>query len=365
MSTVQRAETEPAETDLVAPIAGWGVGVVGLLLVGVGVVYWAVRDVALFDFVVATLPAAATVGGWLAVRQIGYDPEFYPRLFGWTAASAATLVGLIVFALLVQGGSMVDAIPLVQFVGGIGSTAGLLIGVNEIRSVRNARRAERARVKADLLDRERERLEFLNGLLRHNVLNSVQVVQAYSELVREETEADVSAELDTIQAENEDIVELIENVRILVRAATEENGTRPVALTELLCEEIDEFASAHPDATVECEVSDDLTVRADGLVRYVFENLLRNAIEHNDTDHPTVRVTAEAVDQRVRVEVADDGPGVPDVDKPHVFDPEEAGNHGLGLYLADRLVTDYGGEIRVTDNDPRGAVFVVTLPRAS
>jgi signal transduction histidine kinase len=83
----------------------------------------------------------------------------------------------------------------------------------------------------------------------------------------------------------------------------------------------------------------------------------------------SARVTEGRVTEgRVVVRVADNGPGVPDDRKEAVFGRGEKGlrstGTGLGLYLVDTLVDSYGGRVRVEDNDPEGAVFVVELPLA-
>ena len=73
------------------------------------------------------------------------------------------------------------------------------------------------------------------------------------------------------------------------------------------------------------------------------------------------------------VEIADDGPGIPDQAKEKLFERfYTAGNErgdgrrglGLGLSLCRSIVTAHGGAIEVLDNHPRGAVFRFTL-RAS
>lgn len=316
----------------------------------------------LFEFSLATLPAAATLGIWAWVHRQEHDPALYPRLLVWTAAGATGLVVIVVVSIVVQGGSFVEAIPLIQFLGGVGATGGLVAGVNELRSVEAARKAERARVEAELADSERERLQFLNNLLRHNVLNSVHIAQAYASVVREKSDAD--AELDTIQAQHDDVVDLVEDVRVLVQSTTEPTDLRPISLRPLLLDELESLEYANAPVDVQHDVPEDLQVAADGLLRYVFENVLTNAVEHSDRDTPRVEVTAEREGEWVVVRVADDGPGIADAQKESVFEPTGPGNHGLGLYLVDSLVTEYGGEVAVRDNDPRGTVFEVRLPAA-
>ncbi len=68
------------------------------------------------------------------------------------------------------------------------------------------------------------------------------------------------------------------------------------------------------------------------------------------------------------VRIADDGPGIPDAQKEVVFAKGEKSlgspGSGLGLHLVRTLVDQYGGDVRIEDNEPTGAVFVVSLPRA-
>jgi signal transduction histidine kinase len=340
------------------------VGIVGLgvLFVGLGVFDFLTNGCTPLEFVLATLPALATLVLWAGVRRLDYSASFYPRLFVWTLAGTGGLVAIVAFALLGQGGSLTEALPLVQFLGGVGSTGGLVAGVNEFRSVEAAREAERAQVEAELSERERERLQFLNNLLRHNVLNSVHIAQGYASIVREKTDAD--AELDTIETQHEAVVALVENVRVLVQSTAGETDRRPVDLRPVLLDEVESLEYANAPVAVWVEVPEGLVVRADPLVRYVFENVLTNAVEHSDRDVPQVAVTAEGDGEWVVVRVADDGPGISDARNASVFEPTGPGNHGLGLYLVDTLVSGYGGSIHVDDNEERGAVFEIRLPAA-
>ncbi|ERH06789.1 MAG: histidine kinase-, DNA gyrase B-, and HSP90-like ATPase [Halonotius sp. J07HN4] len=79
-----------------------------------------------------------------------------------------------------------------------------------------------------------------------------------------------------------------------------------------------------------------------------------------------LRIAAVEADT-VTVRVADNGPGVPDDERAEIFGKGETGldsaGTGLGLYLVKTLVSAYDGSVTVRDNDPEGAVFVVTLSR--
>ncbi len=78
-----------------------------------------------------------------------------------------------------------------------------------------------------------------------------------------------------------------------------------------------------------------------------------------------IRVSARRAQQRVFIEVADPGRGVPDADKERLFLPyfstKQRGT-GLGLAIVHRIVRDHDGQISVHDNHPRGTRFEIELP---
>jgi signal transduction histidine kinase len=108
-----------------------------------------------------------------------------------------------------------------------------------------------------------------------------------------------------------------------------------------------------------------VSVLADEMLDSVFRNLLKNAVQHNDKELPEVRVSASVDERTVTVRIADNGPGIPEERRHSIFGKGETGldseGTGLGLYLVESLVDSYDGDVRIEDNDPEGAVFVVEL----
>jgi len=102
----------------------------------------------------------------------------------------------------------------------------------------------------------------------------------------------------------------------------------------------------------------------------VLVNLLDNAARYTpEAGH--VEVRARRVGAAVRIEVADDGPGVPEKYRNRVFQrfyrvdkgrSREQGGTGLGLAIVKHLVESMGGEVGVEAAEPHGAVFWFTLP---
>ncbi|MFB6309147.1 MAG: ATP-binding protein [Haloarculaceae archaeon] len=225
------------------------------------------------------------------------------------------------------------------------------------------------------LESQRDDLELLNQVLRHDIRNDLQLVTAYADLLAEECEDDEIREyIDTISEHAEHAVELTTTARDMADVLLSDQEPSSRRLRPVFESEVDEIRSAHPEAVVQCESIPAVEVVADDLLASVFRNVLKNAVQHNDKDVPEVSVSVEPRDDTIRVRVADNGPGVPDAQKKTIFGKGEAdldsAGTGIGLYLVRTLVDGYGGDVWVEDRDDLeaeegpGAVFVIELPRA-
>ncbi len=101
-------------------------------------------------------------------------------------------------------------------------------------------------------------------------------------------------------------------------------------------------------------------------VKRLLLNLLDNALASIDgAGHITVSVRGDAAQDRVELSVSDTGRGVPDRDKVRIFEPyfstKRAGT-GLGLAIVNSIVAEHQGHIRVEDNVPQGARFIIEIP---
>ncbi|QLC34850.1 PAS domain-containing protein (plasmid) [Halarchaeum sp. CBA1220] len=233
------------------------------------------------------------------------------------------------------------------------------------------RETRRRLAREDRLRDQRERLELLNRTFRHDLLNDVNVISARATLLEEFVDSGGERYLETIGERADDMDERIQTMRSLMQAVEgDDHDLAPVPLAETVKGEVDQARDAHPSAAFEVETPlPSLTVRADELLGDVFENLLANAVEHNDADAPHVRVSAEREGDDVVVTVADNGSGVPPERRDEIFElgekGEESGGTGVGLNICERVVASYGGELDVGDADLGGAAFTVRLPVAT
>ena len=222
------------------------------------------------------------------------------------------------------------------------------------------------------LEDQRDNLETLNQVLRHDVRNDLQIVLAYADLLADHVDDDSDAEdyLETLRDSASQAVDLTETAREMADVMlTDADDRRQLSLQPVITDVVKDVRSQYTNADVSLEGTvPETAVLANEMIESVFRNLVKNALQHNDKAVPevTVSVSDDAADVTVRV--ADNGPGVPDEQKDEIFGKGERGlesaGTGLGLYLAQTLVDAYGGDIWVEDNDPEGAVFVVTLPTA-
>lgn len=219
------------------------------------------------------------------------------------------------------------------------------------------------------LDRERARVEFLNRLLRHNVLNGMNLVLAKLDTLEPAVSPTHRDDVDAARRRSEEIVDLIQTARRLATDVSTEVGAMSVDVRDPLTEAVERVRTDYPDASIEFDAPEDpVEVHADGMVETAFEHLLTNAVEHNDTDAVTVSVGVDVDPRTVTITVADDGDGIPPERLAQLF-TDEAFVHtrdwgGFGLSIVHALVGEYDGRVWAEPNEPSGVVVSVELRRA-
>lgn len=175
----------------------------------------------------------------------------------------------------------------------------------------------------------------------------------------------------------EDSIWLIQLVENLLSVTRIENGSIDLHMEAELIEEIIQEAlrylerrsSEHP---IHVEMSDDLLMaKMDSrLIIQVLINLVDNALKYTPTGAP-ISVSAKREGEWVVIQIADEGPGISDEHKSHIFEMfytigNRSGDNrrslGLGLSLCQSIINAHGGIIYISDNIPHGTIFTFTLP---
>lgn len=310
----------------------------------------------LLAVLLGVLPSLGLIAIAEHVRHETYDARQRLVVAGACYAGVTLLTLLVFLTVLVRlAEGRVVAEP--QFpllvAAAVGGIAGSLVGLLLVRLRESAAHAERAR----------ERLAFVNSVLRHDVLNGIAVITARAELLAEEADADEN--VDAILSQGDQLTDLVERTRSLIRALDEDDAVarEPVDLLSALETQVDRLSQSHPAVDVELDVQESLVVQANDSLADVVWNVLTNAVDHHDGGEPRITVTAERVDGFVRLRIADDGPGIlPDV-RERLLEGG-GGIDGFGLFFVRTMVEAWDGRLQIEDNDPRGTVVVIDLETA-
>ncbi|MEV4512509.1 ATP-binding protein [Dactylosporangium sp. NPDC049525] len=232
--------------------------------------------------------------------------------------------------------------------------------------------------------REREGdLTAFAGIVAHDLKNPLTVIAAHAEMAHDALEPAVpqsreareaSASIDRVSAGVVRMRRLIDDLLAYTTARDAALKPQPLDLTALVDEVVAERVN-HLAVRPDIYVGPLPWVEADpALLRHVLDNLVGNALKYVQPGRtPKVDVSASpAAPGWVRIEVADRGIGVPDADKPQVFESfhrahtgQSYGGTGLGLAICRRVIDRHGGSITVVDNPGGGSRFSFTVPGAS
>jgi two-component system nitrogen regulation sensor histidine kinase NtrY len=128
------------------------------------------------------------------------------------------------------------------------------------------------------------------------------------------------------------------------------------------------YEAAHKDVSFIKDIPGDLPelLLDQEQMKRVFINLFKNAVEVMEGGGE-IRVSARPSegDGMVRIEVADNGPGISVEDVSRLFEPyfsRKKKGGGLGLAIVERIIADHNGSIHAEQNHPHGARFIIELP---
>jgi len=150
----------------------------------------------------------------------------------------------------------------------------------------------------------------------------------------------------------------------------------PMNMGKAVHDVVDEIAAAHPTRTIDIDARGELGGEWDcARISQVVANLVTNALEHGSAGS-AVTVEVGGDEDEVCMAVSNRGPVIPGDRLNGIFNPMKprepapnapasgpTGNLGLGLYIAERIVTAHQGRIDVKSTDAEGTIFTVHLPR--
>jgi signal transduction histidine kinase len=228
---------------------------------------------------------------------------------------------------------------------------------------------------ADEREETRERLVVIGEIaaeVAHELRNVLQIISASAYVARQDVDRGdaTAAKPHVVKIEKHTRIAhaIVDDLMGLARG--EPLQSEPILLVDAIAVARDDLAEAAAwDDTFEPR---GIRLRAHpGLLARMFHVLYENAIHASAPRVPTIVTRARIESGRVVIEVADDGPGVPEAIAARIFEPlvtARAGGTGLGLSLARRIAMAHAGAITLLDPvaspgaTPPGATFRVELP---
>jgi PAS domain S-box-containing protein len=226
----------------------------------------------------------------------------------------------------------------------------------------------------DISDRRRrqQELSVLSRVLRHNLGNKINVIQGYAEVIATQVDdEDILDYTDRIQNTSARLIQQSEkarNVHDLLQNWPPDK--RPVDVIGLVEDSVCALETEFPEAEFTTELPDSVWVRLPDEFDMAVTELLRNAVEHTNQAAPRVRITVREPTEdggRVHLEVADNGPGIPQHEIEVLSSDEEtplSHSEGLGLWMVRWIVNAADGTIHFRESELGGSCIEITLPKA-
>ena len=217
--------------------------------------------------------------------------------------------------------------------------------------------------------REREQhLSVLNRVLRHNLRNEMTLVLNHASLIAETGDsARVREAGRAIEERGRTLIGLGESAREATEAMTRSDETIEMDLAERSEDILASVQAAYPEAAITIDAPERVPVAVVPTFERAIRNVIENAFEHNDAAEPRVTVTVRSEDGYGTVSVADNGPGIPSQETMALDGTEEPLQHGsgLGLWVTKWLVQKSSGWLEFAENDSRGTVVTIYVPRST
>ncbi|QLK25183.1 PAS domain S-box protein [Natrinema zhouii] len=216
-----------------------------------------------------------------------------------------------------------------------------------------------------------KRLEILNRVLRHDLRNGMNIINGCAEMLTDTIDDGNHEYVETIRNRANELTGLAEKTRAVERVLDrEEIPAGPIDLSAAVDRAAARLERTHDEVDITCSLPEQTFARADEYLQTAVFQILENAVEHSDRANPTIDVTLRdrPDDELVTVSIADDGPGMPSEERELLEGDRKITQlrhgSGLGLWLVNWIVRQAGGTLSFSDNDPRGTVVRLEVPRA-
>jgi len=225
-------------------------------------------------------------------------------------------------------------------------------------------------IQRSRLEEINEDLERFAAAAAHDIRSPLFVSGSLAHILADELEGhqneDVARHLDMLKATNAQMMSLLKGILAYSRIGIAHAPMSEVDLGKL-CSEIAARHTLEDAVVISFDESMPVVTHHPIALEQILENLVGNAVKHNDKETCEVTIRCEEKAEYFELSVADDGPGIAEEKRERIFDlfenlgGDDAANTGIGLATVKKLVTGTGGRLWVEASASGGARFVFTI----
>jgi PAS domain S-box-containing protein len=212
----------------------------------------------------------------------------------------------------------------------------------------------------------REQLQVLSRILRHNVKNDMNVIQGRAELIEARGSPAVRADVEKILEKSRNFVEMAEHQHRITELLTETAETVTVDVASTTRRVVSDLQTQYSEAVLQTDLTTECQAKTPSEIGEAVRELVQNAIVHSDQEQPIVDIQLQCTETMAEIKIRDDGPGIPkqEWDVLTVDGEISALNHGtgLGLWFVNQVVRRSNGGLSFAVNDSGGTTVTVRLP---
>jgi signal transduction histidine kinase len=322
-------------------------------------------------------------------KRPAFDNEFKDSKWWKFMPQGHVMLKNVIFAPMVIGEEAKGLIGLANKPGGFSNEdAEIAMSYAEIGAIalQSSEMIEKIRKSNDMLQDAYQDAHFLKDLLVHDINNVFQAISGVTMLwqLKIKKSLSITGQLDSLGVIAENVARganLIQTIQKLERLVDPNLGRKDQDLVMVLKESISLLKARFPSKQVNVDIEsseESVHVNTSELIRDVFENILINAVKHNDKEKVEIKIVIKKEikdgNTEILLEFIDNGNGIEDARKQSIFDrvitrAREKDGLGIGLSVVKRIITRCGGKVWVEDavkgESERGSKFIITLPLGS
>jgi K+-sensing histidine kinase KdpD len=201
-------------------------------------------------------------------------------------------------------------------------------------------------------------------VLRHNLRNELSKIKGNADVIAAHNDDETAERAHSITAASDTLMDTSEKARRIERLL-EQDDDQKYDLRQVVEQAIVTVQQRFPDCSYNIEGLDTCHLEAVSGMEAAITNLIENAAEHNTADDPRVSVSLRATETGVRLQVMDNGPGLPDHELSVLNRAEETPlehGSGVGLWLINWVISNADAEIEFETDESGTTVSILFEP---